>query len=329
MIEPSSHEYPAQPLELRLVQEAGQTESAEAEVVEQAFSSEQLTAEAVMAADSLKTYIRMIGDGKLLSATDEITLAKKKDAGDEIAKKELAEGNLRLVMYIARNYSFAQVPLMDLIQEGNIGLLRAVDKFDYKMGYRFSTYATWWIRQSITKAIYTQAGEIRLPAQAAEKLRKIRQSRDVLQRELGREPTEAEIADNCYLSEKQVIAFLAIPETVSLESPVGDNETSLQDLIEDDDPIDPEQTTFENIRDEELNKALQMLPERELEVIRSRFGLNGYDHQTLQEVGRDIGTTRERVRQIENKALKKLAEALGEAKETADGIVISPGDLFE
>ncbi|HEY5169645.1 MAG TPA: RNA polymerase sigma factor RpoD, partial [Thermoleophilia bacterium] len=244
----------------------------------------------------------------LLTAAEERELARRKDAGDEHAKQRLIEANLRLVMSVTRNYSRAGVPLLDLIQEGNLGLIRAVEKFDYRKGYKFSTYATWWIRQAITRAIADQARTIRIPVHMVETINKlIRVQRQLLQ-DMGREPTPEEIAAEMGTTPQKVREILKISqEPVSLETPIGEEEDSqLGDFIEDEDATMPVEAVSEIMQKEELNAVLGTLTNRERKVIELRFGLKGEHPRTLEEVGQKFGVTRERIRQIEAKTLAKL-----------------------
>jgi RNA polymerase primary sigma factor len=257
--------------------------------------------------DPLKLYIRQIGDGRLLTPTEERELARRKDEGDEAAKRRLIECNLRLVMSITRNYTKAGVPLLDLIQEGNLGLIRAVEKFDYKMGFKLSTYATWWIRQAITRALADQGRIIRLPVHVADQVRRLMRTRRVLAQKLNREPTVAELAAASELPLKKVKDLLElVEEPVSLETPVGDGESLYGDLIEDTKTDRPELTTAETMRHRELVQALDSLNPRMRRVVALRFGLDGEKPQTLEEVGAGLGITRERVRQLESRALREL-----------------------
>ncbi len=257
--------------------------------------------------DPLKLYVRQIGDGRLLTVTEERELARRKDMGDEAAKRRLIECNLRLVMSITRNYTKSGVPLLDLIQEGNLGLIRAVEKFDYRMGYKLSTYATWWIRQAITRALADQGRIIRLPVHVADQVRRLMRTRRMLAQKLNREPTVDELAVAAELPVKKVKDLLElVEEPVSLETPVGDGESLYGDLIEDTKTDRPELTTADSMRHRELVRALDSLNPRMRKVLALRFGLDGEKPQTLEEVGSGLGITRERVRQLESRALREL-----------------------
>ena len=268
------------------------------------------TAERLVSADPLKLYVRQLGDGRLLTPSEERELARRKDAGDEDAKRRLIESNLRLVMSITRNYTKADVPLLDLIQEGNMGLIRAVEKFDYRLGYKLSTYATWWIRQAISRALADQGRTIRLPVHVGDQVRKVLRTRRQLTQKLNRDPTNEEIAAELGLTPKKVgDMFELVAHPVSLETPVGDGESLYADLIEDHSIASPDQVSTDTARASELEAALQGLEPRMRFVIERRYGLDGQASQTLEELGNELGITRERVRQLENKALRELRRA--------------------
>ena len=258
--------------------------------------------------DPVRMYLKEIGKVPLLTAEEEIELAKKMEQGDQEAKKRLAEANLRLVVSIAKRYVGRGMLFLDLIQEGNLGLIKAVEKFDYRKGYKFSTYATWWIRQAITRAIADQARTIRIPVHMVETINKlIRVSRQLLQ-ELGREPTPEEIAEEMDMPVERVREILKISqEPVSLETPIGEEEDShLGDFIQDDNvPVPADAATFTLLK-EQLDEVLRTLNEREQKVLILRFGLEDGRARTLEEVGKEFNVTRERIRQIEAKALRKL-----------------------
>ncbi len=258
-------------------------------------------------ADPLKLYVRQIGDGPLLTPAQERELARRKDEGDDAAKRRLIESNLRLVMSITRNYTKAGVPLLDLIQEGNLGLIRAVEKFDYKLGFKLSTYATWWIRQAVTRALADQGRTIRLPVHVAEQVRKLLRARRVLTQKFNRDPTAEELAHESGFPLKRVNELLELVEDpISLELPVGDGESLYGDLIEDTKTDQPDEATAKNLRSVELEDALQQLNPRMRNVLMLRFGLDGTAPRTLEEVGVGLGITRERVRQLESRALREL-----------------------
>jgi len=258
--------------------------------------------------DPVRMYLKEIGKVPLLSVEEEVELARKMEEGDETAKKQLAEANLRLVVSIAKRYVGRGMQLLDLIQEGNLGLIKAVDKFEYQKGFKFSTYATWWIRQAITRAIADQARTIRIPVHMVETINKtIRVSRQLLQ-EFGREPKPEEIAEVMGISTERVSEILKISqEPVSLETPIGEEEDShLGDFIQDHNvPVPAEAAAFLLLR-EQLDEVMETLTEREQKVLKLRFGLNDGRARTLEEVGKEFNVTRERIRQIEAKALRKL-----------------------
>jgi RNA polymerase primary sigma factor len=265
---------------------------------------------AAVTQDPLKLYVRQIGDGPLLTPQEERELARLKDEGDEAAKRRLIECNLRLVMSITRNYTKAGVPLLDLIQEGNLGLIRAVEKFDYKLGYKLSTYATWWIRQAVTRALADQGRTIRLPVHVAEQTRKVLRARRILAQKLNRDPLVPEIAKESGFTPERVQELLdLIEDPVSLETPVGDGESIYSDLIEDTKSDRPDAATAKMIRSRELAGALRRLNPRMRRVLALRFGLDGESPQTLEQVGIGLGITRERVRQLESRALRELRNA--------------------
>jgi RNA polymerase primary sigma factor len=258
-------------------------------------------------ADPLKLYVRQIGDGRLLTPQEERELARRKDAGDEDAKRRLIESNLRLVMSITRNYTKAGVPLLDLIQEGNLGLIRAVEKFDYKLGFKLSTYATWWIRQAVTRALADQGRTIRLPVHVADQVKKLLRARRTLTQKLNRDPTEAELAKESGFTVERVEELLELVEDpISIHIPVGDGESSYGDLIEDTKTDPPDAATALKLRSAELKRAMLRLSPRARSVLMRRFGLDGNPPQTLEQVGVSLGITRERVRQLEARALREL-----------------------
>jgi len=258
--------------------------------------------------DPVRMYLKEIGQVKLLTAEEELELAERVAAGDRAAKDKLTEANLRLVVSIAKKYSGRGLHILDLIQEGNTGLIRAVDKFDYTKGNKFSTYATWWIRQAITRAIADQARTIRVPVHMVEVINKVTRCNRKLVQELGREPTMEEIADDLGLPlDKVMEANRTAADTLSLDTPVGDEEdTTIGSFVEDDNTPGPADATSNTLLAEALNEILDTLTEREADVLRMRFGMYDGRNHTLEEVGQLFGVTRERIRQIENKAIRKL-----------------------
>ena len=317
---PSSEEEAPNAPRLELVAEADvDTPDESDEEKDQATSGEADEADeeveqvAVETQDPLKLYVRQIGDGPLLTVNEERALARRKDAGDEQAKRQLIESNLRLVMSIARHYVHSGVPLLDLIQEGNLGLIRAVEKFDYRKGFKLSTYATWWIRQAVTRAIADQGRTIRLPVHVVDQVRRMSRARRALAQQLARDPTPEEIAVKADLEPTRVAELLGLVEDpVSLETPVGDGDSVYSDLIEDRAADRPEAVTAEHLREAEISEALGKLNERMRRVLELRYGLGGEVPRSLEEVGGVLGVTRERVRQLEASAFRELqAEAPG------------------
>ena len=296
---------------LELVPESGALDTPEEAVEEQEDEDEKEERQAAATTqDPLKLYVRQIGDGPLLTPAEERELARRKDAGDEAAKRRLIECNLRLVMSITRNYVNSGVPLLDLIQEGNLGLIRAVEKFDYKMGYKLSTYATWWIRQAVTRAIADQGRTIRLPVHVVDQVRRVMRARRILTQKLNRDPLPEEIAKESGFEVKRVRELLELVEDpVSLETPVGDGDSMYADMIEDVNSERPDESLAEMLRSAELQTALGQLSERMRHVLELRFGLTGAVPKTLEEVGSELGVTRERVRQLESRALRELQAA--------------------
>src|SRR4051794_24714660 len=269
--------------------------------------------------DSLRLYLREIGKVPLLTADQEVYLAKRIERGDMGAKTQMIEANLRLVVSIAKSYLGRGLSFLDLIQEGSLGLIRAVEKFDYRKGYKFSTYATWWIRQAVTRAIADKARTIRIPVHMVEKLNKVVHIERQLVQRLGREPNAEEIAEELEMTPEEVREILRMAQLpVSLEKPIGEEEDSaLGDFVQDEAAESPFDTAQLSLRREDIESALGALPERERQVIELRFGLYGGPPRTLEEVGRAFGVTRERIRQIENNTLKKL-EHLPEAQALRD-----------
>ena len=269
--------------------------------------------------DALRLYLRAIGKVALLTAAQEVELAKRIERGDMDAKQHMVEANLRLVVSIAKGYLGRGLTFLDLIQEGSLGLIRAVEKFDYRRGYKFSTYATWWIRQAVTRAIADKGRTIRIPVHMVEKLNKVVHVERQLVQSLGREPTPEEIANELEITVREVRDILRMSQQpISLEKPIGEEDDSeLGDFVEDQNAESPFELASDNLRKENVYAALQALPLREREVIEMRYGLTGERPQTLEEVGRAFKVTRERIRQIENHTLKKL-ESLPEAQRLRD-----------
>jgi RNA polymerase primary sigma factor len=266
--------------------------------------------------DSLRLYLRSIGRVPLLTAEEEVCLAKRIERGDVAAKQHMVEANLRLVVSIAKGYMGRGMNFLDLIQEGSLGLIRAVEKFDYRRGYKFSTYATWWIRQAVTRAIADKGRTIRIPVHMVERLNKVIHAERALMQQMGREPTAAEIAAELQWSTREVREVLRMAQQpVSLEKPVGDeNDSALADFVEDSSAQSPFEVASETLRRQGVKRVLAALPTREREVIEMRYGITGGRVRTLDEVGRAFNITRERVRQIESRTLKKL-QTLPEAQQ--------------
>jgi len=271
----------------------------------------QLLADDDISDDSVRMYLKEIGQVSLLNADEEVALAKRVEQGDILAEKQLAEANLRLVVSIAKKYIGRGLSLLDLVQEGNIGLMKAVEKFDWRRGFKFSTYATWWIRQAITRAIADQARTIRIPVHMVETMNRLARTQRQLVQELGREPTPEEIANEMELEIEKVNHILKISqETVSLEKSVGDEDDSLLgDFIQDEDSLTPEESSTFELMKSDVGEVLALLTPREQKILKMRFGLDGEWAHTLEEVGKEFGVTRERIRQIEAKALMKLRKS--------------------
>jgi RNA polymerase primary sigma factor len=269
--------------------------------------------------DSLALFLKQIGRVELLTAAQEVELAKRIERGDDLAKNEMVEANLRLVVSIAKRYRNQGLPFLDLIQEGTIGLVRAAEKFDYRRGFKFSTYATWWIRQAVARALADKSRTIRMPVHVVEKLNRIGRVERELRSTNGRDPSPAEVAAAAGLAEAEVQQIMRAAQTpVSLEKPVGDEEESeLGHFIEDEGADQPDEAAETSMRNETLARALAALSQRERRVLELRFGLNGEQPRTLDEVGRLFQVTRERIRQIESQSLKKLA-ALGAVSSLRD-----------
>ncbi|MBA2343042.1 MAG: sigma-70 family RNA polymerase sigma factor [Thermoleophilaceae bacterium] len=302
------------------VSEVGKVEAA-AEAKAQAQAPKKPTIDLTVepSLDSLRLYLRSIGQVELLTAGEEVSLAKRIERGDMSAKQHMVEANLRLVVSIAKGYLGRGLSFLDLIQEGSLGLIRAVEKFDYRRGYKFSTYATWWIRQAVTRAIADKGRTIRIPVHMVEKLNKVVHVERQLVQQLGREPAPDEIAAELECTAREVRDILRIAQQpISLEKPIGEEEESeLGDFVEDANATSPFESASENLRKDNVRRALDALPQREREVIEMRFGLTGARPYTLEEVGRAFNVTRERIRQIENHTLKKL-ESLPEAQRLRD-----------
>ncbi|HEV3070735.1 MAG TPA: sigma-70 family RNA polymerase sigma factor [Solirubrobacteraceae bacterium] len=299
--------------EVHELHELDQHDSNDAPGIEQSPTELDLNVEPGL--DSLRLYLRSIGRVPLLNGAEEVALAKRIERGDTFAKQHMVEANLRLVVSIAKGYMGRGLTFLDLIQEGSLGLIRAVEKFDYRRGYKFSTYATWWIRQAVTRAIADKARTIRIPVHMVEKLNKVSHAERQLIQSLGREPTPAEIALElqCPIAEVREIQRMA-QQPISLEKPVGEEEDSaLADFVEDIAAESPFEIASETLRRESVGRVLAVLPRREREVIEMRYGITGGRSRTLEEVGRAFNITRERVRQIENRTLKKL-QTLPEAQ---------------
>jgi RNA polymerase primary sigma factor len=258
--------------------------------------------------DALRLYLRSIGSVDLLTADQEVELAKRIERGDMDAKRHMVEANLRLVVSIAKSYLGRGLSLLDLIQEGSLGLIRAVEKFDYRRGYKFSTYATWWIRQAVTRALADKSRTIRIPVHMVEKLNRVVHVERNLVQKLGREPEPQEIGNELGWTAREVREVLRVSQMpVSLEKPVGDEDDSeLGDFVADDSVVEPFETASDNLQREDVQRALAVLPRRDREVLELRYGLNGRKPMTLEEVGDAFGVTRERIRQIENNTLKRL-----------------------
>ncbi|MGM9533583.1 sigma-70 family RNA polymerase sigma factor [Intestinibacter sp.] len=259
--------------------------------------------------DSVKMYLKEIGNIPLLTKEEELELAKKVSEGDELAKQKLVESNLRLVVSVARKYLRKGMPMLDLIQEGTLGLIKAAEKFDYTKGFKFSTYATWWIRQGITRAIADQARTIRVPVHMVEKINKLSSVSAALAAELGRDPKPEEIADKMDMSVDKVVEVISVSQKpTSIESTVGkEDDTELEEVLPDKNALSPEEIVTASLLKDQIEEILGTLTEKEKGVLELRFGLNGGEAHTLEEVGKAFNVTRERARQIENKALRKLS----------------------
>jgi RNA polymerase primary sigma factor len=292
--------------EMQAIEDEGLDEASSEKELEE-LSAMDDTSEAKLD-DPIRMYLKEIGKIKLLSPDEELEIAKKMSEGDEAARKRMSEANLRLVVSIAKRYVGRGMQLLDLIQEGNLGLMKAVEKFDYTKGYKFSTYATWWIRQSITRAIADQARTIRIPVHMVETINRVLRTSHSMVQELGREPTTEEIAKELHMDAARVEEIMKIAqEPVSLETPIGEEEDShLGDFIQDDEASQPSEEASYTLLREQLEEVLSTLTPREEQVLRMRFGLKDGKPHTLEEVGKEFDVTRERIRQIESKALRKL-----------------------
>jgi RNA polymerase primary sigma factor len=273
-----------------------------------------------VAADSVRSYLKEISTVSLLSAADEVRLAKLIERGDQRAKDALIEANLRLVVSIAKRHVGRGLTLLDLIQEGNLGLIRAVEKFDWRKGFKFSTYATWWIRQAISRAITDQGRTIRIPVHMSDVMNRVSNTRRKLLQDLGREPSPSEIGEQLDLKAEKVEEIQRLTrETVSLEAPIGDSDASLGDFIEDEDSAQPEEVASDSMMKRDLGRVLSSLSERERRILELRYGLHDQDPMTLEQVGKALGVTRERVRQMELKTLRRL-EAFRLARALRDSL---------
>jgi RNA polymerase primary sigma factor len=273
-----------------------------------------------VAADSVRSYLKEIATVSLLSAADEVRLAKLIERGDQRAKDALIEANLRLVVSIAKRHVGRGLTLLDLIQEGNLGLIRAVEKFDWRKGFKFSTYATWWIRQAISRAITDQGRTIRIPVHMSDVMNRVSNTRRKLMQELGREPTASEIGSQLDMKPEKVEEVQRLTrETVSLEAPIGDSDASLGDFIEDEESAQPEEVASDSMMKRDLGRVLASLSERERRILELRYGLHDQDPMTLEQVGKALGVTRERVRQMELKTLRRL-EAFRLARALRDSL---------
>lgn len=307
----------AERLKIKIIEESEEDDSeVEAEVKEVADDFDDSAFSYNIINDPVKVYLKEIGNVPLLTLEQEHALAIRMANGDESAKRQLSEANLRLVVSIAKKYIGRGMQFLDLIQEGNIGLIKAVEKFNIEKGFRFSTYATWWIRQAITRAIADQARIIRIPVHMVETINKVKKTHSLLLHQNGQEPSAKEIAAELGMPEEKIIEILKISQDpVSLETPIGEEEDShLGDFIEDENAQAPDEQASNSMLKEQIAEALASLSPREEQVIRLRFGLDGRRAQTLEEVGKEFNVTRERIRQIETKALRKLQPIIRKKK---------------